>query len=64
MTKRAFFKSLMGVVATVALAPELAFGTRLEMPRVETVTRQSVNDWIRENITEMEKLYVVGWQPH
>ncbi len=37
MTKRSFFKSLMGIVATVALAPELAFG-RLKMPAVESQT--------------------------
>lgn len=32
MTKRSFFKSLMGAVAAVALAPEIAFGVRLKMP--------------------------------
>jgi hypothetical protein len=32
MTKRIFFKSIMGAVAAVALAPEIAFGVRLKMP--------------------------------
>jgi hypothetical protein len=35
MTKRTFFKSLMGAVAAVALAPEIAFGRRLELPTAE-----------------------------
>lgn len=29
MKRRSFFKSFMGLVATVALAPELAFGQKL-----------------------------------
>lgn len=33
MTKRSFFKSIMGVVATIALAPEIAFRVKLEMPK-------------------------------
>lgn len=32
MTKRSFFKSIMGAVAAVALAPEIAFGARLALP--------------------------------
>lgn len=32
MTKRTFFKSIMGAVACVALAPEIAFGVRLKTP--------------------------------
>lgn len=32
MTKRSFFKSLMGAVAAVALTPEIAFRTRLALP--------------------------------
>lgn len=30
MKRRSFFKSFMGLVATVALAPEIAFGRKLE----------------------------------
>lgn len=33
MTKRSFFKSLSSLVAAVALAPEIAFRTRLVMPK-------------------------------
>ncbi len=41
MTKRSFFRSVMGIVATVALAPEIAFG-RLKMPEVAT---SKASDW-------------------
>lgn len=31
-TRRGFFKKLAGIVAAVAIAPEIAFRTRLELP--------------------------------
>lgn len=33
MKRRSFFKSLATLVATVALAPEIAFNRRLELPK-------------------------------
>lgn len=35
MKRRSFFKSLMGAVAAVAIAPEIAFRRKLTLPAVE-----------------------------
>lgn len=43
MTKRSFFKAIMGAVAAVALAPEIAFRTRLEMPKAAAPVNP---DWV------------------
>jgi hypothetical protein len=34
-SRRSFFKLLISLAATVALAPEIAFGRKLELPKVE-----------------------------
>ncbi len=50
MTKRTFFKSFMGIVATVSLAPELAFG-RLKMPVIEPTTlKHGAMYWDRDGL--------------
>lgn len=47
MTRRSLFKTLGAIVATVALAPEIAFG-RLKMPGVEKFVFNAT-DYMGEN---------------
>lgn len=53
MNKRTFFKSLASIVATVALAPEIAFGRKLE--------RVVVSPWYPEPTSIREHIVVLRW---
>lgn len=35
ISKRSFFKKLSAVIAAVAIAPEIAFGAKLELPQAQ-----------------------------
>lgn len=73
-SRRSFFKTLASVVAAVAIAPEIAFRRRLELPKAEPAgvpfsefmyvgyTKVEGGDWKRTYIPEKELSKTVGDQ--
>lgn len=38
MKRRSFFRNLAAIIAAVAIAPEIAFRTKLELPKAEAIS--------------------------